>query len=89
MMKRAVVLFWGAVAAAVFFLGSAWSAAGRLSGPHVVANAAVLAIAVVGFGATAFVAGRIAFVIGRAQRRARSRRARPSAADAVGTRRGE
>lgn len=74
MMKRTVVLFWGAVAAAVFFLGSAWSAAGRLSGPHAAANATVLGIAVMGFAATALVAGRIAFVVGRAQRRARSRR---------------
>ncbi len=90
MMKRTVVLFWGAVAAAVFFLGTAWAAAGRLgSGPHAVADAVVLVVALVGFAATALVAGRIAFVIGRAQRRARSRRARPSATDAVGTRRGE
>jgi hypothetical protein len=73
MTRRSVVLFWGATAAAVFFLGSAWAAAGRLSGPHAAANAAVSVIAVVGFVTTALVAGRIAFVIGRAQRRARAR----------------
>jgi predicted lipid-binding transport protein (Tim44 family) len=80
--RRPIVLFWGAVAAAVFFLGTAWTAAGRLgSGPHVLADGVVLAIAVAGFAATAFVAGRIAFVIGRAQRRARARRAaRPGGA---------
>lgn len=75
MTRRTVVLFWGALAGAVFFLGSAWTAAGRLSGIHAAANGAVLAIAVMGFAATALVAGRIAFVIGRAQRRARGRRA--------------
>lgn len=79
MTKRTVVLFWGAVASAVFFLGSAWGAAGRLSGPHAAANAAVLGIAVTGFAATTLVAGRIAFVVGRAQRRAGSRRPSPRA----------
>lgn len=78
MAKRTIVLFWGALAAAVFFLGSAWTAAGRLSGPHAAANGGVLPIAVVGFASTALVAGRIAFVIGRVQRRARSRRTRRS-----------
>jgi hypothetical protein len=75
-MTKTIVLFWGAVASAVLFLGSTWAAAGRLSGPHVVANAAVLGIAVVGFAATALVACRIAFVIGQAQRHARPRGAR-------------
>jgi hypothetical protein len=71
--RRPIVLFWGALAAAVFFLGTAWSAAGWLgSGPHIVADAAVLAVSVFGFAATALVAGRIAFVVGRAQRRARN-----------------
>ena len=70
--RRPIVLFWSAVAAAVFFLGSVWTTAGRLgSGPHALANAVVMAIAVAGFAATVVVAGRIAFVIGRAQRRAR------------------
>jgi hypothetical protein len=70
--RRPIVLFWGAVAAAVFFLGSAWTTAGRLgSGPHTLANAVVMGVAVIGFAATALVAGRIAFVVGRAQRRAR------------------
>jgi hypothetical protein len=70
--RRATVLFWGAVAAAVFFLGSAWTTVGRLgSGPHALANAVVMGVAVIGFAATALVAGRIAFVVGRTQRRAR------------------
>ena len=73
--RRTIVLFWGAVAAAVFFLGSAGSSAAHLgSGPHALANAAVLGIAVIGFAGTALVAGRIAFVVGRAQRRARRTR---------------
>jgi hypothetical protein len=75
MARRAVVLFWGAAAAAVFFLGSAWTTAGHLgSGPHAIENAAVMGVAVIGFAATALVAGRIAFVVGRAQRRARPAR---------------
>jgi hypothetical protein len=70
--RRVIVLFWGAVAASVFFLGSAWAAAGRLGpGPHALANGVVLVVAIVGLGATALVAGRIAFVVGRAQRQAR------------------
>ncbi len=72
--RRSIVLFWGAAAAGVFFLGSAWTAAGRLgSGPHAFANAVVMAIAVIGFATTALVAGRITVVIGRAQRRIRAR----------------
>ena len=77
MSRRPIVLFWGAVAAAVFFLGSAWTTAGRLgSGPHALANGVVMAIAVIGFAGTAMVAGRVAFVVGRAQRRARTAGAR-------------
>lgn len=72
--RRPIVLFWGAVASAVFFLGSVWSAAGRLgSGPHALANDVVMAIALMGLGATTLVAGRIAFVVGRAQRQPRTR----------------
>lgn len=70
--RRPIVLFWGSVAAAVFFLGSLWTVAGRVgSGPHRVANLAVLVIAAMGFLATAFVAGRIALVVGRLQRKTR------------------
>ena len=71
MSRRTVVLFWGALAAAVFFLGSAWTAAGALSGPHGLGNAIVLVVSGGGCLAAAFVAGRIAFVIGRAQRKGR------------------
>ena len=74
--RRAIVVFWGATAAAVFFLGSVWTAAGRLgSGPHALANEVVLAVSVVGLVVTSLIAGRIAFVVGRAQRRARRVRA--------------
>ena len=73
--RRLIVLFWGSAAAAVFFLGSTWTGARRLgSGPHALANAVVLGIAIAGLAVTALVAGRIAFVIGRAQRRARALR---------------
>ncbi len=67
MPRRTVVLFWGATAAAVFFLGSVWTAAGRTGAGNVV----VFAVSVVGLVATALVAGRIAFVVGRTQRKAR------------------
>lgn len=78
--RRPIVLFWGAAAAAVLFLGSAWAAAGRLaSGPHALADGVVIGIATMGFVATAFVAGRIAFVIGREQRRVRDVHARRQA----------
>ena len=70
--RRPIVLFCSAVAAAVFFLGSAWTSVGHLgSGRHSLANAVVMGVAVIGFAASAFVAGRIAFVVGRTQRRAR------------------
>jgi hypothetical protein len=73
--RRTVVVFWGAVAAAVFFLGSGWTAAAHMgSGPYALANAAVLGVSVIGFAGTTLVAGRIAFVVGRAQRHARRAR---------------
>jgi hypothetical protein len=69
--RRAVVLFWGAAAAAVLLLGSAWATARQFgSGPHELVNAAVMTISVIGLGASTLWAGRIAFVVGRAQRRA-------------------
>jgi hypothetical protein len=67
MSRRTIVLFWGATAAAVFFLGSAWAAAG---GPSA-ADMAVFAVSILGFLATASVTGRIAFVVARLQRRSR------------------
>lgn len=83
MQRRPAVLFWGATAAAVFFLGSVWTTAGRLgSGPNALADTAVMCIAVIGFAATGLVAGRIAFVVGRSQRRAlRSRSEEPAWVD--------
>lgn len=70
---RPIVLFWGSVVAAVLFLGSAWTAAGRIgSGPHALGDGAVLGVSVVGLAVTGLVAGRIAFVIGRAQRKGRA-----------------
>ena len=71
MRRRPIVVFWGTAAGAVLFLGSAWSTFGRLAGPHALANGVVLVIALIGLCATSLVAGRIAFVVARAQRRAR------------------
>ncbi len=85
--RRPIVLFWGAAAAAVLFVGSAWAAAGRLgSGQHALADGVVMGIAIMGLLVTGFVAGRIAFVIGRAQRRARAIRARRPAHIVEGSR---
>jgi len=74
MAKRTVLYFWGALAAATFFLGSAWAAAGNLSGPHAPLNAGVLAVAASGLLGTVLVAGRIAVVVGQALRDGRQRR---------------
>jgi hypothetical protein len=72
MRRRAIVLFWGAAAASVLFLGAAWSSAAHLGpGPNAFANRLVLFVALIGFAGTTLVAGRIAFVVGRAQRHAR------------------
>ena len=81
--RRPVVLFWGAAAAAVFFLGSLWTTVGRLgSGPHALANTVVMCVAVFGFAAAAVVAGRIAFLVGRTERlAARTRSAGPARTD--------
>ncbi len=70
MERRTIVLFWGSTAAAVAFLGSAWAAGGRI-GSAGSADLAVFAVSLAGFSATAFVAGRIAFVVARVQRRSR------------------
>lgn len=64
------MLFWGSTAAAVAFLGSAWASAGRI-GSGLGANVTVFVVSLVGFFATAFVAGRVAFVVARFQRRVR------------------
>jgi len=69
MSKRAIVVFWGATAASVFLLGSVWGSAGGKSP----ADVAVFVISLAGLAATLFVAGRIAYVVARAQRVARKR----------------
>ena len=81
--RRPAVLFWGAAAAAVFFLGSVWTTAGKLgSGPHALANAVVMGVGIIGFAVTVLVAGRIVFVVGRTQRRVpRTRSEEPARVD--------
>ena len=72
--RRAIVVFWGAVAAAVFFLGSAWSTAERLgAGSYAPSRILLLAFAILGLAVAVLVAGRIAFVVGRTQRATRRR----------------
>ena len=69
MSRRTLILFWGATAASVFFLGSVWASAGRSGAGDV----AVFVVSLIGLGVTAFVAGRIAVVVARVQRAARRR----------------
>ncbi len=72
MRSRPFIVFWGAVAGAVLFLGASWATIGRVLDPtRGPLDTAVLVIAIIGLGATGFVAGRIALVTARAQRRAR------------------
>ncbi len=72
MPTRTLVVFWGSTAAAAIFLGSAWAAAAAMgSDPP---DVAVFAFSALGFVATAFVAGRIALLVARTQRRARRTR---------------
>jgi len=70
--RRTVVIFYGAVATAVLFLGTVWSGIhegkARSAG-----GAAVIAVATLGLLASLLVAGRIVWVIGRAKRLANRR----------------
>ena len=76
MRSRVTTLFWGATTGAVLFLGAAWSTASELgSGAGRMRWTALVLFLLATTGAVAcvLVAGRIAFVSGRAQRRARER----------------
>jgi hypothetical protein len=70
MRAKPFVIFWGATAAAVLFLGAIWSTAGRLSssgrGPT---DAIVTGLATLGLAVSLFMAGRIVVVAGQIQRR--------------------
>ncbi len=69
---RPFILFWGATAGAVLFLGAAGSTASRVFGPAGTAlDILVLVLALLGLAGTLFIAGRIAFVTGRVRRRTR------------------
>lgn len=71
--KRALLWFWASVAAAVFLLGGGVSTAPRaVSGGD--GEAVVLfVLALLGFAAAMFVAGRIALVAARVRRAERRR----------------
>ncbi len=70
MRSKVLVVFWGAAAASVLFLGAAWGTFGRLPAGKVI-DAVVFATAAFGFAAMGFVAGRIVVVSARGQRVAR------------------
>jgi hypothetical protein len=70
--SRPFILFWGATAGAVLFLGAAWSTASRVFGPAGTAlDVLVLVLALLGLAGALLIAGRIALVTGRVRRRAR------------------
>lgn len=69
--RRTLVIFWGAVAAAVFLLGSGVSSVRAELGGGGIRDLVLLAISLLGLGAALLVAGRIVFVAARLQRRAR------------------
>ena len=76
MRSRPFVIFWGAAAVATLCLGAIWSTAGSSSGQPVIDDI-VLVLASVGLAAGLFIAGRIAFVVGRVQRREKTLARRP------------
>lgn len=73
MPRRTSVIFWASLAAAVFLLGGGIATARRAFGEPGSGDAFLLAVSLVGFAVAVLVAGRIVFVSGRAQRRARGR----------------
>jgi len=73
MPARTVVIFWASLASAVFLLGGGIASARHAFGDGGAGDAFLLALSLVGFAAAVLVAGRIVFVSGRVQRRARGR----------------
>jgi hypothetical protein len=70
--SRVSIVFWASTAATVLLLGSVWTLAGRIgasdAGPQ---DYILIAVAGLGFLATAFVSARIIFVVGRLKKRTR------------------
>ncbi len=73
MSQRSLVMFWGAVAAAVFLLGGGVSSVRSVVTGGGAEAVLLLVLSAVGLAAALFVAGRVVFVVGRFQRRARGR----------------
>lgn len=71
MERRTVVVFWVASSAAVALLGGSVATIRRLLAAGDIADVVVLGLSLAGLGLVLFVAGRIAFVVGRARRRAK------------------
>ncbi len=70
MRTRPIVLFWGATAGAVLFLGAAWTTLGRAFSPAGSSlDAAILGVAAIGLLVSVFISGRIVLVTARVQRR--------------------
>ncbi|MEO8424628.1 MAG: hypothetical protein ABI595_12065 [Actinomycetota bacterium] len=68
MRPKTVVLFWAAVAAAVFLLGGTVSSVEAFVRHASVVNTIVLTVSVIGLAIAGLIAGRILVVLGRAQR---------------------
>ena len=68
MARRALVVFWGSVAAAVFLLGGGVSSLRAMLAGGGAEDFALLVASVVGLTVTLFVAGRIVLLAARLQR---------------------
>jgi hypothetical protein len=71
MRAKTVVAFWASVAAAVFLLGGSVASVEAFVRHPSVTTGVVLALSLLGLVFAAIVAGRILFVLGRAQRKPR------------------
>jgi hypothetical protein len=71
MSRRTTTIFWTAVAVAVFLLGGGVATVLRVLDDGAAGDYPVLSLTVIGLASALLVAGRIAFVSARAQRRAR------------------
>jgi hypothetical protein len=71
MQRRTVVIFWAAVAAAVFLLGGTVASARTLGDGGGPGEAMLLVVSIAGVAVALVVVGRIAFVVGRSRRRQR------------------
>lgn len=71
MPRRTMVIFWAAIAAAVFLLGGAVASLRGLGGGEGAAGPVLAFVSILALAGALLVAGRIAYVAGRLKRRSR------------------